>query len=345
MIWLFFVACLGRREDPRQGLLQSLGTDVFVATYQDLETKSISLHQGLEQFCSSPSVEELSSVQELWWAARGPWKQMEILKFGPYIEEPYRLGPKIDFWPVRPDTIDEVLAGDLDLTSETMRNYGTSSKGFPALEYLLYADHNVEDPRYCQYIVALGGDLVYQSTSLRKAWDPSEGNYLSNLTEAGEDGKSFSSTEEALAEVVNRLGHTLANIRTDKLRKPLGLDVGEVQLDKMESPYSHRSLRDILDNLEGIRKVYYGSDDGVGLSDYLQERGLNLDADFQAYLDDCVSATEAMDQQGSLAEAFLIDSESVLYLADRLGGLQSYIQVELMSALSLWLTFNDSDGD
>ena len=34
---------------------------------------------------------------------------MEILKFGPYIEEPYRLGPKIDFWPVRPHTIDEML--------------------------------------------------------------------------------------------------------------------------------------------------------------------------------------------------------------------------------------------
>ena len=72
---------------------------------------------------------------------------------------------------------------------------------------------------------------------------------------------------------------------------------------------------------------------------------LNLDQEFQEHYDNCIEAANGLNNQGTLAEAILVDPDGVLYLVDRLGGLQNYIQLEVLSALSLWLTFNDSDGD
>ena len=91
--------------------------------------------------------------------------------------------------------------------------------------------------------------------------------------------------------------------------------------------------------------VYYGADDGIGLSDYLKAREIDLDEGFQERSQKCTEFIQGMSNQGSLSEAMLVDPDSVLRLVDLLGDLQSYIQLELLGGLSLWLTFNDSDGD
>ena len=340
LIWLF--ACTNPQA-PYKDVLSSLGTKIFVPTYQEVEEKTLLLKEEVDTFCLDPRIETISVVQDAWWNARAPWKRMEFLNIGPY-KEPDRLGTKIDFWPLRPDTIDEILLGNTELSEQTILQFPAATKGFPAIEYLLYSEQNLTAPRYCEYLQALSFDLHYHSQLFHSSWDPSEGNYLSHLVEAGAD-KDYISSQEAITVIINRLGHTIANIRALKLQKPLGENVGAVQADLLESRYSQRSLQDIKDNLQGISAVYHGSEAGLGIHDLLEEDNNDINQNFDQYLSLSMTTLEQLENQGSLEETMLIDSNSIDYLSERLGFLKNHIQEDILLSLSLWLTFNDSDGD
>jgi len=122
--------------DLRRKVLRSWGEDLLLPLYVQFDARLGELAVRIEALCSTPTEETLALAREGWWNARAPWKQAEVFAFGPFSEEPLRLGPKIDFWPARPENADEVLAGSDPITAET---FGAASKGLPIVEYLLYA--------------------------------------------------------------------------------------------------------------------------------------------------------------------------------------------------------------
>lgn len=67
--------------------------------------------------------------------------------------------------------------------------------------------------------------------------------------------------------------------------------------------------------------------------------------EFDLYLLESLQAIDALDTQGSLENAMIIDPNGVKDLSERLGFLQLHIQEDILLALSLWTTFNDADGD
>jgi predicted lipoprotein len=115
--------------------------------------------------------------------------------------------------------------------------------------------------------------------------------------------------------------------------------------NEAESRFSGRSIQDILDNLAGIEVLYFGDParNLPGVSTYAVERGQSFDASFRSALDAARAALEAVDVP--LTEAVSTDAERVREATARLGELQTLIQVDLISALGLSLSFNDNDGD
>jgi uncharacterized protein len=339
-------------EDSRRQLLTSWGQRFLLASYRDFEARSVELEARSNALCSAPSVEALEAARAAWWAARAPWKQSEVFAFGPYSDEPQRFGPKIDFWPARPDTVEEVLASTDPLTPETAAGMGAAGKGMPAIEYLLYQPGidvvTAFSPgsRRCEYLLAITADLVVKAGELTAAWDPTQGNFLGELTQAGKSSARFKSLHDALGEVVNRMGYTLENIRGDKLGRPLGTTSGGApQPDKVESPFSGRSLEDIRDNVRGIERLYFGEParDEAGLEGYLVKRGKTFAKLMRAQLDATFAALDAVPEP--LTEAIATSRDSVQAAIDQLGVLQRAIQVDVINALSLSVGFNDNDGD
>lgn len=345
MMFVFLLACVS--EDPRSVLIQSWGEDIFLPSYSLFVDATQGLHHETLSFCDNPNPSSLTQVQGKWWEARTPWKKMEFLSFGPYKNLPERLGPQIDFWPVRTNTVDEILAGSQSLTAEDFLSFGASSKGFPVIEYLLYdyLPNHIDDERGCAYLMGSTADLAQKSNDMYTSWSPEGGNYLGQLVEPQLHSGDFENIEESLAEVVNRLGHTIENIRADKLQKGLGGDTGEIQPSFIESRFSHRSFQDIRDNLEGIHFVYFGSSQGQGIDDYLIKRGYNLDEDFLDRYQRSLDTIYALEQNGTLMDNMYVDPDGVRYLSEQLSGLQTIIQGDILGAMSLWLTFNDADGD
>ncbi len=337
--------------DARRELLNSWGQRFLLGTYAEFEARSVELQTRSDALCQAPSSETLEAARGAWWAARAPWKQSEVFAFGPFSEEPQRFGPKIDFWPARPDTVEATLAGTDPLTPETAAGFGAAAKGFPAIEYLLYQPETdvvaaFATPRRCDYLRAITADLIAQARELIAAWDPARGNFLGELTLAGKTSKHFESLHLALGEVVNRMGYTLENIRGDKLGRPLGTTSGgAAQPDKVESPFSGRSLEDIRDNVRGIERLYFGDaarGEG-GLEGYLVQRGKSFAQLMRAQLDASFAALDAVPEPLTLA---IVSGKGQVQAAiDQLGVLERAIQVDVINALSLSVGFNDNDGD
>ena len=345
-----FVSCTPQSgSDARQTLLNAWGEHVILPEYAQFAILAAEMEPAIEAFCAEASPATLEQAQEAWTVARAPWKRMEVFSFGPYADEPLRLGPKIDTWPARTDAVDAFLAGDESITAEKVAGLGVYNRGFPALEYLLFAGDVAAaegEARRCGYMLALAQDLGSLGAQMYAAWDPEQGAYLDQLLQAGKGSTVFLTVHDALGEVVNRIGHLAQEMRTDKLGRPLGESTdGTPQQQLVESRFSGRSVQDLKDNLAGIEQLVFPEESGaMGLARYAatlghEEVGVHL----RAQIDVARVALEAIDEP--LADAIVFDRGGVETAGDALEVLRQTLQTDVLSALSLSVSFNEADGD
>ncbi len=336
----------GSTTDGRRPLLESWGERVIMPTYRAFELEASVLAEKSGAFCTTPSAAALQEARDAWRSARSPWKQAEVFSFGPHVDVPLRLGPKIDTWPARIDSIEEVLADSAPIDGDAL---GSTQKGFVVIEYLLFQpDVDVEAefaalPRRCTYLLATTQDLALRAELMRQAWDPEDGNYLAELTQAGQGSEAYPSVQLAVSELANRMVFTLENMQRDKLGKPLGnASGGSPQPTSVESPFSQRSIDDLRDNLLTIERLYFG-DGGLGLDDFAKQKNpaftqLMTDAFAMVRLE-----LDAIDTD--LADAVVNSPVRVERAFERLGDMQRLVQVDIIGALGLTPSFNDNDGD
>ncbi len=352
LVTLALVGCSEPRaakEDTRRALLEGLGKEVFLPRYVEFEERAHDAERQANALCESPSDETLGAARDAWWAARAPWKRNETVAFGPYAP-PDSLGAAIDFWPCRKASVDTVLTGVDPIDASLL---GAAAKGLPVMEYLLFdpeVDVVVESElgsRRCDYVAAVGQDLGADATAMREAWDPEVGDFLGELVEAGRKSKTYDSIEMALGEVVNRLVYDLEAARGEKLGAPLGIRTdGVPQPDSAESRFSGRSLEDVRDSVRGVEEVCFGADveDAQSLVRYLE--GIGRDDLGPALRDAFDASYAALDRiPEPLTEAVMTDPASVQAASDALGEVQRLIQVDVIAAMGLMLTFTDADGD
>ena len=355
LLALVMTGCTNKSEtadDLRGPLLEAWTETIILPLYEDFQTQADVLNRETTNLCSEFSEEQLATVKSQWWAVRSPWKRAEVFAFGPFKEEPLRIGPKIDFWPARTDDIEEMLTGDTDLSGDAVQSFGATLTGMPVIEYLLYEVEEeaavafANDARRCLFLTGLTSDLLFHAEQMNEAWQPDGGNYADASINAGENTEAFDSQQESFSEVVNSMGFTIENIRNDKLGRPFGNSTGgNIQADKAESAFSGRSLTDIQDNLWGIKALYWGivDEDAMGLEDALLATGKDLtDESIERF-----NAADAavFDIPEPLTASVNNEEQSIQTAIDILGELQRHIQVDVANALAISVSFNDTDGD
>lgn len=337
--------------DTRRELLESWSTGLIVPLYAQFEERSQALAGSVDALCAAPTDASLEAARVAWYDAREPLKRAEVFAFGPYSRPEFRIGPKIDSWPARPEDVEEWIAGAEPVDPATLAALGVWHKGLPVIEYFLFSPDasslaRLAEPRRCEYLRSSAAELVNRAHELHLAWAPEGGNFASQLSGAGRTSTAWRTLRDAFGEVVNRMGFTLENVRRDKLGRPLGeMTGGTADPNVAESRFSGRSLRDIQDNLAGIEVVYFG-DPSIslpGLSSYANERGQSFDDRFRSGVSAARAALDAVDMP--LTDAVTGEPDRVRAASARLGELQTLIQVELINALGLSLSFNDNDGD
>lgn len=351
MLWL--LAALGCTSagkdtasptDNKPAVLAALASEAAVGTYTTFATSAEAAATATAALCADPTEQTLAAARDGWWAERAPWKNAELIQFGPVVEYPERLGPKLDDWPVNAEAVEELIESEDALDFSAM---GSATRGMPVVEYLLWAQGDetlaslIDAPRRCAVAAGAAADIHDNAVLMVSAWE--EGWQAQLATPAAVEDGAYETDQEALDEWVNRMVFTVENIRATKLGKPLGDGAGgSPQPDTLESPYSARSLTDARDALAGTEAVWAGS--GAPLSGV---RDLVTDAALAEQLDGLfeTAAARMAEIPEPLSDTILLQPEIVVRAQEALQALQVAIQVDLAQALSVTITFNDNDGD
>lgn len=336
--------------DLRQAILRSWTEQIILPAYDTLSARADALRDASAAFCGAPDEPGLAATRAAWDAARGAFEAVSVFKFGPHVDYPARLGPNLNFWPARPESVDALLTGDTPLTAEALAGMGAAARGLPAVEYVLFGPEATDASafaaagRRCGYLVAASADVANLADALALAWSPEGGAFSEELTDPETKGLSLTSIQEALSEVVNRMLFALDDMRSEKLAKPLGTD--SPLPDITESRFSGRAIQDLRDVLTMIETLYHGApvEGGLGLDD---DPRLIARPDVTERFDSTLAVARArLDEiPGTLGEAVVAAPEKVTAAVDALREVQVVLQTDVRALLSLNAAFNDADGD
>ncbi len=351
---LWLTQCLNhegaQQENLRKSVLSALAVDVTLTHYQDFKDASEDMASACSNLCDAPSEVSLIAARDAWWTARAPWKRSEIVYFGPVVEYPLRLGPKLDDWPVNANAVEELIGGDAPLDLEAFDTMGSATRGLPVVEYLLWSGKKeaetlgalTDNVRRCDALKGAAADVAQNATRLRDAW---EQDWVPQLTAPKilSDG-AYEDHDSVINEWVNRMTFTVENIRVIKLGKPAGDDSdGAVQPDVIESRLSERSLTDALDALQGVYDVWTGGlDQGTpGFRDLVQDPIV-----VEQFEDQFSIAWERLSLVPEpLEETLLVEPETIGWVQEALHALQTTLHDDIAEALDATIEFNDADGD
>ncbi|MET0403375.1 MAG: imelysin family protein [Cystobacter sp.] len=337
----------------RAAFLKDLGENAILPAYRDFDTRTTTLATALTQLESTPTEATLTSAQSAWRAVREPWGIQESLHIGP--SEELHTGAAVDQVPST-SGIDSLLAGSAPLTAQSVEVLGANRKGMMAMEYVLFDSkegnaavlarltaEGTPGARRRAYLQALGAVLHANAVAVHEAWEPGQGNYVSQLSGAGTSGSRYATQKEAVDEIVNRLISSV-EVAELKLSKPLGFETGgTVRPDEEEARRSDNSLADLTHALVGMERLWMGTDGQGGLSRVVAATHKTLDATVRGDIQAVRSALESIPPP--LRTALLQNRESVEAARAALSNLRATLASEVVANLGVTLKFNDNDGD
>lgn len=345
VIFMFLVvaslaAC--EKEDPITpdtkdftSVLNNVGNNVIVATYNDLAQKGATLQLATQSLEADPTPANLAGARAAWVAARSPWEQSEGFLFGPVDQE--GLDPSMDSWPVNVIDLNNVLASNNDLTVAFLAQQEGTLKGFHTIEFLLWGengDKEVTDftAREFEYLASASGALANDTKTLYELWAPSQGNFISNITEAGNGSIVYISQKAAVEEITNSLIVIADEVANGKINDPLSQE----DLSLEESRFSANSKADFADNMRSIQNIYLGrfnnNGNSIGLSSVIAEENPSLDGKVKTEITAAIDAIENI--PGTFSDAIFNNKNAVIAAQQAVRNLQETLESEVLPLVS-----------
>jgi uncharacterized protein len=337
----------------QDSVLVNLGDNIILPSYRNLTASVDALDSAIADFNTSPAGDKLTRVQALFATAYTAWEATsEYNGFGPaYSVQP--ILSSLDVFPADTTTIEgNVTAGNDNVN--TFSN--TAAKGFPALDYLLYAkglsayttDAGASGRR--GYLSAVSADIKAETGAALNGWEAAGGNYIKTFVEGA--GNSISSS---LGLLINSMDQDFEILKNDRLGIPLGKQPPGQALPvlpkELEGYYSGLSARLALAQLRAVQSLYLGTGSqgsGPGLQAYLIQAkaayngGLLSDtirvrfaqavSDMQALTDPLSAQIQTNPQPADVVYA---DIQQLVVL----------LKTDMPSSLGVLITYGDNDGD
>ncbi len=301
--------------------------------------------------CADPRDATLADARAAWIGERDAWGRALPFAYGP-IADQMQQGP-LDFWPARPDTVEAaVTAAPAAPDAAYVAGLGTSAKGMPALEYLLFgtdpsavlpalADPAAEGPRRCAFAQALAADIAARADALAAAWTPDFADQLAT------PGGALGTSQQHVDLVTNGAIEALAIMVKTKLDTPLGnLTGAAVDATLLESRFAARAREDLTTNLAAVWAVYHGADaqaEPEGIAVLVRDVDAALDDRVHVQHDSAVQALAAI--PAPIADALTTDRNAVQFARDEIDTLRRMLKLDVGSALGVTLALSDNDGD
>jgi predicted lipoprotein len=332
----------------RKAVLTNIFDNALVPAYEQFALEAVTFHNSILNFNSDSNLENLEKVQAQWLQTKLAWEQAEIYDIGSLNDN--FAHNRIDKYPAKYSFLEANLNQETAIDEAFVNNSGSTAKGLPAIEYLVFRFENKDSIlyqftnhasayQYKNYLTALAKNLISQSEVLQVAIEKERDLFINNTGEG---------LNTALNDWVNAQISLLEEVISSKINKPLGLNSGgEIDLDKLESPFAKTSLDAIKANLIGLQISMKADTNQVNIYDLLDDIEVNepilLSTSIEKSFLKNLEKIDAFDQ--SLFLQLQNDKEKVMDLAISLKELLVLIKVDMVSWLGITVVFNDNDGD
>lgn len=344
---LLTVLLVGCRSFDRQEMLRDIVDGVVLPNHEAFAVAAKALDERAQAYVADPSAENLDSLQVAWHTASIAWMGCDLFRFDTISRS--LLHNRIDNPPPWDGFIEEIIAGGEPISADSVNNVGSSSKGLPAIEYLIFDPASVADiatnERRQAYLLGATTILANDANELLVAWSADGQNYAQTFID---NELKTGDLQESLNLLVNQMLTEIETITWTRLGVPLGKrNNGDIHPERVESRYAHASLDRIRATAQTVHDTYRASE-ASGIDAYLNylEADYNgeplatvIDAQFVTTLD----ALDAID--GTLSEAIVNDFDTVDNAFTELRTLITLLKSDMVNHLGVTLTFNDTDGD
>jgi len=286
----------------RSALLANLGENIIMPAVGTFDSEAGSLASTVSTYCTdlggSNDATNLAAAQDQWRATNSAWQRLELVQIGPVRDNSGELHDVIYSWPiVSACAVDQDVMALRDDPGFDITTRLTNRRGIDAIEYALFSasldsvcpaqtlppgwdalsDDDKREAR-CNFALTAANDLANQATTLANAWSATGGNFIGNLTSAGQAGSTYATADEAVNELFGGLFYLDAKTKDMKLAESIGLlpnvcsATDAACVDERESLFANASKANIAANVSAFRALFTG-EDGVGFDDFVTAAG------------------------------------------------------------------------
>jgi len=293
--------------------------------YSDFTSEATTLDNAVKALIADPTEANQQAAQAAWKTVRVVWEQSEGFLIGPVEDNNY--DPNMDTWPTDRIAINNLLAAHSDITSDELNNTDDALKGFHPLEYLLWetkpADYTDAEKNY---MAALSENILINVKALQESW--TTGGFGDEISNPGTSGSRYNSKEEALEAVANALIDICNEVGESKMPDPFGDTQAAADSTKTESPYSHNSIIDFKNNIQGAYNSYtcsYGGKTGTSLSSLVQINNKNLDTQIKTAFENAIKSFDGFGDV-TFEKAIYNNRTTVQTVIDQVATLKSQVE-------------------
>ena len=357
---LVLASCSGegaRSGFDRRAMLEHTATAVILPLHQQLVARAAELTEAGDRFVRAPTAATLGEVQDRWRRAAVAWKRCALFEIGP-VQDAF-IHYSIYKRPTNVEFVEGYLSGDQVLDADFVETLGSTAKGLPAIEYLVFdaADDDArvlalfqdgsKSVRRRQYLQALTRNLQRKTEKLLAIWAADGQDFVAAF--ARSDGERLH-PQGSIALLTNEMIRSIESILQFRLSKPLGFSGQGVQPDLVEARLSRYSLPLLRANIEAFALAFSaGHGEVLGLDDYVDyldrpygDEAL-LSARIKAQTATVLATIDSFDK--SLYETIAEDPTPARQLFAQVRQLLVLVKVNMANVLGVTVTFNALDGD
>ena len=254
-------------------------TQVIRPGYAAIADAAAALNAKVGDLCQQPSAAALEAAKAAFAATVASWSKMEIVRFGPIIED-HRF-ERLFFWPdpkgLGLRQIQDILAKrDASVTEpDQLAGKSVALQGLPALEYLLYGDGSesltegncVVDGQEplpqldsagdfrCSFALSIATNLERIARSVVEGWREGSA-YAKAFLGPAPDDSYYHAPKEVTLDLFKAFTSGIELVRDQKLGKPLGAKPEEAKPKLAAFWRSGLTFENAAGNLEGVRALF-----------------------------------------------------------------------------------------
>ena len=350
IVSIISLSCADTKNTPKkdiivnENLLKDIAEVRIIPFYNDYINSLELLKSNFESLLIDNSITNLDVLKDSYINSYIKWQYVAAFEIGKAKE--LTLRSRTNIYPIDSEIIDSnINSGNYNL--EDISNI--SSRGFPALDYLLYSKSNEEtigllnNSNYSNYIKDIINELLSKTNEVKNDWDSGYKDTFKNNN--GTDlGSSLSIFINAIIKYYEE------NIRSAKIATPSGQrsDYGLILPKSTESFYAGKSLELLKESIESY-KTFFQEEGKYRINDYLisinakDVDGNNLNETINAQLVKITSVINKID--GPINIAISTQKELIAEVYNELQYLVKIIKVDMIRELSVQVNFLDNDGD